>query len=53
MDINDGSRTLNVDMKSFYASVSAVTMGLNPMTCYLAVVGNSERQGSVSCISCT
>lgn len=29
---------LCVDMKSFYASVSAVTMGLNPMTCYLAVV---------------
>lgn len=38
---------LCVDMKSFYASVSAVTMGLNPMTCYLAVVGNTERQGSV------
>lgn len=35
MDINDASRTFNVDMKSFYASVSAVTMGLNPMTCYL------------------
>ncbi|EIM11655.1 lesion bypass phage DNA polymerase, partial [Bacillus atrophaeus C89] len=27
--------------------VSAVTMGLNPMTCYLAVVGNKDRQGSV------
>lgn len=38
---------LCVDMKSFYASVSAVTMGLNPLTCYLAVVGNTERQGSV------
>lgn len=38
---------LCVDMKSFYASVSAVTMGLNPMTCYLAVVGNTDRQGSV------
>lgn len=35
---------LCVDMKSFYASVSAVTMGLNPLTCYLAVV---EKQGSV------
>lgn len=34
-------------MKSFYALVSAVTMGLNPMTCYLAVVGNTDRQGSV------
>lgn len=38
---------LCVDMKSFYASVSAVTLGLNPMTCYLAVVGNADRQGSV------
>lgn len=38
---------LCVDMKSFYASVSAVSMGLNPLTCYLAVVGNTERQGSV------
>ncbi|QJC88745.1 Error-prone, lesion bypass DNA polymerase UvrX [Bacillus subtilis] len=34
---------LCVDMKSFYASVSAVTMGLNPLTSYLAVVGNTER----------
>ncbi len=33
---------LCVDMKS-----SAVTMGLHPLTCYLAVVGNTERQGSV------
>ncbi len=38
---------LCVDMKSFYAFVSAVSMGLNPLTCYLAVVGNTERQGSV------
>ncbi len=37
---------LCVDMKSFYASVSAVTMGLNPLTSYLAVVGNTERQES-------
>lgn len=32
-------------MKSFYASVSAV-LGLNPLTSYLAVVGNTERQES-------
>lgn len=38
---------LCVDMKSFYASVSAVEMGLDPLTCYLAVVGNTERPGSV------
>nr|WGE06862.1 Y-family DNA polymerase [Bacillus subtilis] len=38
---------LCVDMKSFYAFVSAVSMGFNPLTCYLAVVGNTERQGSV------
>ncbi|WP_377888638.1 UV damage repair protein UvrX [Alkalihalobacillus sp. R86527] len=38
---------LCVDMKSFYASCSAVEMGLDPLTCYLAVVGDTERQGSV------
>ena len=38
---------LCVDMKSFYSSCSAVMLGLNPMTCYLAVVGNKDRQGSV------
>lgn len=36
-----------VDMKSFYASCSAVMEGLDPLTCHLAVVGNTERQGSV------
>ncbi|MEK4671368.1 Y-family DNA polymerase [Niallia sp. FSL R7-0271] len=36
-----------VDMKSFYASVSAVMLGLDPLTCHLAVVGNTDRQGSV------
>ncbi len=41
------SQILCVDMKSFYASCSAVMMGLDPLTCYLAVVGNTERQGSV------
>jgi DNA polymerase V len=38
---------LCIDMKSFYASCSAVEMGLDPLTCYLAVVGDVERQGSV------
>jgi DNA polymerase V len=38
---------LCVDMKSFFASCSAVAMGLNPLTCHLAVVGDTERQGSV------
>lgn len=38
---------LCVDMKSFYASCSAVIDGLDPLECYLAVVGNQERQGSV------
>ncbi|MFS0781066.1 DNA polymerase thumb domain-containing protein [Bacillus sp. 1P06AnD] len=38
---------LCVDMKSFYASCSAVMLGLDPMNCYLAVVGNKERMGSV------
>ena len=36
-----------VDMKSFYASCSAVIEGLDPLDCYLAVVGNQERQGSI------
>ncbi|MFE8698407.1 UV damage repair protein UvrX [Cytobacillus sp. FJAT-53684] len=40
-------KILCVDMKSFYASVSAVMLGLDPLTCYLAVVGNIDRQGSV------
>ncbi|WP_050615652.1 Y-family DNA polymerase [Bacillus testis] len=38
---------LCVDMKSFYASCSAVMLGLDPLTCHLAVVGNKERTGSV------
>ncbi|NHM29023.1 DNA polymerase thumb domain-containing protein [Neobacillus terrae] len=41
------NKILCVDMKSFYASCSAVMEGLDPLTCYLAVVGNHERQGSV------
>ena len=41
------NKILCVDMKSFYASISAVMMGLDPLECYLAVVGNTERQGSV------
>ncbi len=40
-------KILCIDMKSFYASVSAVMLGLDPLTCYLAVVGSTERQGSV------
>ncbi|MHA6489199.1 DNA polymerase IV [Bacillus cabrialesii] len=38
---------LTVDMRSFYASASAVMLGLDPMKCYLAVVGDTERSGSV------
>ncbi|MFC7371149.1 UV damage repair protein UvrX [Fictibacillus iocasae] len=38
---------LCLDMKSFYASCAAVRLGLNPLTCHLAVVGDTERQGSV------
>lgn len=41
------NKILCVDMKSFYASCSAVMYGLDPLNCYLAVVGNKERQGSV------
>ncbi|MGG3641434.1 UV damage repair protein UvrX [Bacillus gobiensis] len=38
---------LCIDMKSFYASVSAVILGLDPLKCHLAVVGDKERSGSV------
>lgn len=38
---------LCIDMKSFYASCSAIMEGLDPLNCYLAVVGDLERQGSV------
>ncbi|MDQ0213776.1 DNA polymerase V [Oikeobacillus pervagus] len=40
-------KILCVDIKSFYASCSAVMLGLDPLTCYLAVVGEKERPGSV------
>ncbi|MGM0874093.1 MAG: DNA polymerase thumb domain-containing protein [Bacillota bacterium] len=40
-------KILCVDMKSFYASCAAVLLGLDPLTCYLAVVGDTERQGSI------
>ncbi|MDX8359716.1 MULTISPECIES: UV damage repair protein UvrX [Bacillaceae] len=38
---------LCIDMKSFFASCAAVLLNLDPLTCYLAVVGDTERQGSV------
>jgi DNA polymerase V len=38
---------LCIDMKSFYASCSAVMLGLDPLDCHLAVVANKERPGSV------
>lgn len=36
-----------IDMKSFYASCSAVMHGLDPLECYLAVVGDKNREGSI------
>lgn len=38
---------LCVDMKSFYASIMAVQEGLDPLTCHLVVVGNTDQKGSV------
>ncbi|ONK21833.1 UV damage repair protein UvrX [Siminovitchia sp. FSL H7-0308] len=38
---------LCIDMKSFYASCAAVMHGLDPLECYLAVVGNLQQPGSV------
>lgn len=36
-----------VDLKSFYASVTCIDHGMDPLTTKLAVVGNTKRQGSV------
>lgn len=41
------NQILCVDMKSFYASCSAVMLGLDPLDCYLVIAGNVERKGSV------
>ncbi|WP_100333452.1 Y-family DNA polymerase [Bacillus alkalisoli] len=41
------NKILCVDMKSFYASCAAVMMGQDPLTSYIAVVGDTERQGSI------
>ncbi|MBZ5280790.1 DNA repair protein [Staphylococcus aureus] len=38
---------LCIDLKSFFASVSCIRKGLDPMITKLAVVGNTKRQGSV------
>ncbi len=38
---------LCIDIKSFYASCSAVMHGLDPLECYLVVIGDREREGSV------
>jgi DNA polymerase V len=38
---------LCIDLKSFYASCSCIKRGLDPLTTYLAVVGATDRQGSV------
>lgn len=38
---------LCIDIKSFYASCSAVMEGIDPLTCHLVVVGDVNRQGSV------
>lgn len=38
---------LCIDMRSFYASVEAVKLGLDPMTTLLAVVGDPSRSGSI------
>ena len=38
---------LCIDLKSFFASVSCIEKGLNPLTTKLAVVGDTKRQGAV------
>ncbi|MBA4538200.1 UV damage repair protein UvrX [Bacillus aquiflavi] len=41
------NQILCIDMKSFYASCSAVMLGFDPLTSYIVVVGDIERKGSV------
>lgn len=38
---------LCIDMRSFYASVEAVKLGMDPMKVQLAVVGDTNRSGSI------
>lgn len=38
---------LCIDLKSFFASVSCIMKGLDPMRTKLAVVGDTKRSGSV------
>ncbi|MBP1969162.1 DNA polymerase V [Virgibacillus natechei] len=38
---------LCIDMRSFYASVEAIKLGLDPMKTLLAVVGDPNRSGSI------
>lgn len=38
---------MKIDLKSFFASVSCVMHGLDPLTVKLVVVGSKDRQGSV------
>ena len=38
---------LCIDQKSFFASVSCIQKGLNPLETKLAVVADTKRQGSV------
>ncbi len=40
-------RVLCLDMKSFYASCECVRLGLDPLTTYLVVVGDQNREGGV------
>jgi len=40
-------RVLCLDMKSFYASCECVRLGLDPLTTYLVVVGDRNREGGV------
>ena len=49
MDYTAYSRddVLCIDMRSFYASVEAVRLGLDPMKAMLAVVGDTSRPGSI------
>ncbi len=44
---SNGSFIACIDMRSFYASCSAVELGLDPMDACIAIVSNHQQKGSV------
>ncbi len=47
MKRSEENRILCVDMRSFYASCTAVETGQDPLQCRIAIVGDKDQKGSV------